>query len=114
MQILKIMKPDIIDPKALVFPKVPVNGLLELVRSLGYSKDEASIHGFRSSFADWVDERTSTKAAVREMALSHKVGDKVTQAYSRSELLELRQKLANDWANYCGSEPVSKVVKLRK
>jgi integrase len=113
VQILNLMKPDITDPKALVFPKVPVNGLLELFRSLGYAKDEASIHGFRSSFSDWCDETTNTKAAVRDLALSHKVHSEVVAAYSRSQLLDLRQKLADDWADYCGSAPVSKVVKLR-
>jgi integrase len=113
MQILKTMKPDITNSKALVFPKVPVNGLLELIRSLAYAKDEASIHGFRSSFSDWCDETTNAKPAVRDMALSHKVHSEVVAAYSRSELLDLRQKLANDWADYCGSAPVSKVVKLR-
>jgi integrase len=113
VKILKIMKPDIANQKAPVFPNVPVNGLLELIRSLGYAKDQASIHGFRSSFSDWCDEKTDTKAAVLGMALSHKIYSEVVAAYSRSELLELRQKLANDWAHYCGSEPIGKVVKLR-
>ena len=36
-------------------------------------------HGFRSTFADWCSDRTSTPAEVREMALAHAIGDKTEE-----------------------------------
>jgi integrase len=58
-------------------------------------------HGFRSSFRDWVAERTSFPSEVAELALAHKVGSAVEQAYRRSDQFERRRKLAAAWAEFC-------------
>ena len=47
---------------------------------------------------------------IAEMALAHKVSDKVEAAYRRGDLLEKRKRLAADWARYCFS-PVAKTAK---
>lgn len=62
-------------------------------------------HGFRSTFSDWVAERTAFPWEVREAALAHVKGDKVEAAYQRGDLFEKRQRLMNEWARYCGSDP---------
>jgi integrase len=74
----------------------------------------ATVHGFRSSFADWAAEQTDFPREVREMALAHAVGDRVEAAYRRGDLFEKRRQLAEAWAHYCeGEEPAeSKVVRL--
>ena len=61
---------------------------------------EAVPHGFRSSFRDWAAENTDASYAVMELALAHDVGNAVIQSYARSDLLERRRKLMEDWAMY--------------
>jgi integrase len=64
-------------------------------------ESEITIHGFRSSFRDWVSEETDHSPEVAEMALAHTVGNKVEKAYRRGNLLERRRRLMQDWENYC-------------
>ena len=59
-----------------------------------------TIHGIRSSFRDYVAEETATPWAVAELALAHRVGTSVEQAYYRTDLLDKRRKLMDDWAKY--------------
>jgi integrase len=63
----------------------------------------ATVHGFRSSFADWCAEQTDFPSEVREMALAHAVGDRVEAAYRRGDLFDKRRQLAEDWARFCAS-----------
>ena len=43
-------------------------------------KDQMTIHGFRSSFRDWVGDCTDFPREVAEAALAHVIGDKAEQA----------------------------------
>ena len=63
-----------------------------------------TVHGFRSSFRDWVSEETDHSPEVAEMALAHTIGNKVEQAYRRGNLLERRRHLMQDWESYCNSK----------
>jgi len=60
-------------------------------------------HGFRSTFRDWVSEESEYSRELAEMALAHKISNKVEAAYRRGNLLKKRFDLMNDWANYCYS-----------
>jgi integrase len=60
----------------------------------------ATVHGFRSTFRDWISEHTNHPSEVAEMALAHAVGDKVEAAYRRGDLFEKRVALMADWANF--------------
>lgn len=51
-------------------------------------KEDATTHGFRSSFRDWASEETSFDGNACEMALAHKVSDDVEAAYRRGGLLK--------------------------
>jgi integrase len=62
---------------------------------------DLAVHGFRSSFSDWVAESTSFLSEVREMRLGHAAGDKVEAAYRRDDLFEKRRQLAERWAQFC-------------
>jgi integrase len=78
---------------------------------------DATVHGFRSSFRDWCEERTSFPAPVYEQALAHKVGSAVERAYRRTTLFEQRAKLMEMWSQFCSAPatPAGKVVvPLRK
>jgi integrase len=76
--------------------------MLSLLVRMGYS--EITVHGFRSTFKDWASEQTTFQNEVSEMALAHKIENKVEAAYRRSELLDKRRKLMEAWAAYCGRD----------
>ena len=60
-------------------------------------------HGFRASFRTWVEEQTETPFEVKESALGHKVDAGVVGAYQRSDRLEKRRTLMNEWAAFISS-----------
>lgn len=62
------------------------------------------VHGFRSSFRDFVSEMTEHRSEVAEMALAHAIPSKTEAAYRRGDLLEPRRTLMKDWENYCLSQ----------
>jgi len=72
-------------------------------------------HGFRSTFTDWVAERTSYPSEVREMALAHAIGNETEAAYRRGDLFDKRRNLMQDWSRFLNSAPdkVKNVVPLR-
>lgn len=59
-----------------------------------------TVHGLRSTFKTWVQDTQSCSYEVSETALGHKIGSKVERSYARSDLLELRRKAMQDWADY--------------
>jgi integrase len=72
----------------------------------------ATVHGFRSTFRDWVGEHTNFPRELAEMALAHRtfqgddgreVGSKTEEAYRRGDMLEKRRRLMADWARFCGT-----------
>jgi integrase len=65
------------------------------------SRDDITVHGFRSCFRDWAAETTSYAREVAEAALAHTLSDKVEAAYRRGDLLAKRARLMDDWAAYC-------------
>lgn len=58
-------------------------------------------HGFRSTFRDWVSERTSYPGDMAEMALAHAISDKVEAAYRRGDMIDKRRQMMSDWAKFC-------------
>lgn len=63
------------------------------------------LHGFRSSFSSWCADHEKNPET-REACLHHSLGGRVTLAYQRSNLLELRRELLQEWADYVtGREP---------
>jgi len=71
-----------------------------------------TVHGFRSTFRDWVSEETSHSPEVAEMALAHTIKNKVEAAYRRKDLLERRRILMKDWLDFCNSERFNNVATL--
>jgi integrase len=74
---------------------------------------DATVHGFRSSFRDWVSEETNHPSEVAEMALAHAIGNKVEAAYRRKDLLEKRRLLMSEWATYCNTLLPNNVTQLK-
>jgi len=73
-----------------------------------------TVHGFRSSFRDWAGNVSSFPREVVETALAHVIGDQTEQAYRRSDALDKRRKLMEDWAAYCEPKTNANVVHIRK
>ncbi len=76
--------------------------------------DDATIHGFRSSFRDWAGHETAFSREVCEQALSHRLGDSAELAYRRGDFLEKRRILMEQWASFCEPTPRENVVAFRK
>ena len=75
--------------------------------------ENATVHGFRSSFRDWAGNETVYPRELIETALAHVIGDKAEQAYRRSDALEKRRKLMEAWAAYC-ERATGNVVQIGK
>ena len=84
----------------LVFPGGGGSPLPEekLCRLLQDRNIAAVPHDVRSTFRDWAAEETNHPREVVEAALAHTVHSKVEAAYARSDLLERRRRLMNEWA----------------
>lgn len=86
----------------LIFPAARGGALSDMTLSavLRRLKVPAVPHGFRSTFRDWVSERTSFPGDMAEAALAHTIGDKVEAAYRRGDMLAKRYKMMNAWAEF--------------
>ncbi|MFM9938658.1 MAG: tyrosine-type recombinase/integrase [Hyphomicrobiaceae bacterium] len=60
----------------------------------------ATPHGMRSSFRDFVGNRTSYPRELAEHALAHRIGDAAEQAYRREDALERRRPMMEAWAQF--------------
>ncbi|MCR6477808.1 integrase arm-type DNA-binding domain-containing protein [Variovorax sp. ZS18.2.2] len=59
-----------------------------------------TMHGFRATFRTWGMDNTQYPAEMLEFALAHLVGDQTVRAYARSDMVEKRRQLMEDWAAY--------------
>jgi integrase len=77
------------------------------------SKRPAVPHGLRSTFRDWVAERTTFPSDMAEVALAHKISNAVEASYRRGDMIEKRRRMMADWASFLIEEPKSaKVVRF--
>jgi integrase len=102
------------DGSGLVFPGTragrPLSDMTmsKLVKELGFAAD---VHGFRTSFRTWAQERTNFPREVAEAALAHVVKDKAEAAYARSDMFEKRRKMMESWAGYLAARS-AEVIRL--
>jgi len=113
MKILKVLHDGRISDS--VFPNLtngkPLSnaGMSSVLKRMG--RTDITVHGFRSTFRDWVAEKTNTPERIAESALAHRLKDASEAAYQRGDLIEKRQALMTNWANYCYPTK-DKIVKL--
>jgi hypothetical protein len=86
-------------------PGQPLSNMafLMLLRRMG--RGDLTTHGFRSSFRDWVAERTNFPSEVAELALAHAIRNPVEAAYRRGDMFEKRCRLMQQWATFCTTAP---------
>ncbi len=70
--------------------------MLDLLNKL---RPRYTVQGFRSSFADWAAEHDCPRE-LRELALSHSVGNAVAQAYRRSKRVNSRREMMSAWSDF--------------
>lgn len=77
------------------------------------SKRPAVPHGLRSTFRDWVAERTNFPGEMAEVALAHKISNSVEASYRRGDMIEKRRRMMQEWARYITPTPkAAQVVRL--
>jgi integrase len=92
----------------LVFPSITLKKMSDstiskLMREMREKKEfegEGVPHGFRSTFRVWCLEQTTYSSELAELSLMHEVGDSVYKAYQRSDGLERRRAIMQDWSKF--------------
>jgi integrase len=87
-------------------------GAVALRRILHRMGCAGTVHGARSSFCSWAASATDHPREIAEAALAHLVGSEVERAYQRSDVLERRRRLMDDWAAFL-ARPAAEIVPLR-
>ena len=72
--------------------------MLKVIRDMEIR--ETTVHGFRSSFTDWVAEATDFPKEVADKALAHKVSNAVEAAYRRTDFFDKRRVLMELWGAF--------------
>ena len=85
----------------LVFPSPTGRPISDATMSKLCKEDNVGCvpHGMRSSFRDWCGE-TGVNREVAERALGHEIRNAVEKAYARTDLLERRRQLMENWSQY--------------
>lgn len=91
--------------------KLSSMAMLMMVRRLSLG---ITVHGFRSTFRDWVSEETEYSPELAEMALAHTIGNKVEAAYRRGNLIERRKGMMMHWESYCQGNDIQNIQTIRR
>ena len=78
------------------------------------NKRPAVPHGLRSTFRDWVAERTNYPGEMAEVALAHRISSAVEAAYRRGDMVEKRRRMMTAWAGFLDGQKGADVVRLAK
>lgn len=76
------------------------NGVRTALRSLGYSNEEVTPHGFRATARTILDEILGFRVDYIEQQLAHAVKDTNGRAYNRTKYLPERKEMMQAWADY--------------
>jgi integrase len=104
-------------PSGKALSDMTLSQLMRRMRERGELTVEAVPHGFRSSFRDWAAEQTNYPDEMRKIASGHTVSDAVKKAYERTDLLDKRRNLMNEWGQFLDQpsiKPSNKVTKLMR
>jgi integrase len=103
-----------------VFPSVRTNDkpisentINAALRGMGYTKDQMTGHGFRTTASTLLHER-GFDSDVIERQLAHTEGNKTKAAYNRAAHLPERRKMMQAWADYLSKLRVAAEKESRK
>ena len=94
--------PRIAGEQTLVFPNGRGTELSDTALSKTFKQIAPgfTVHGWRSTFKVWAQERTDYADEISECALAHVSSDKTRAAYARSDLFDRRRKLMTEWVQF--------------
>jgi integrase len=87
-----------------------INGAL---RTLGYSHDDMTGHGFRSMASTLLNEQGCWTADAIERQLAHREDNHVRAAYNYAEYLSERRRMMQAWADYLDELRLNKNQTIR-
>lgn len=91
------------------------NGVLTAIRTMGFSKEQMSGHGFRAAARTMLDEVLNQRVELIEHQMAHAVRDPLGRAYNRTKFLEPRRAMMQLWADYIdGLKADAKVLPLQR
>lgn len=76
------------------------NAVLVALRTMGFSKEQMTGHGFRATARTLLDEILNARVDLIEHQLGHAVRDPNGRAYNRTSHLPDRRKMMQQWADY--------------
>ena len=76
------------------------NGAMLVFLKKRFFKYKTTVHGFRSTFRTWAEEQGIYQHYAIKFSQAQQLPDKVEKAYMRSNLLEQRKTIMNDWEQY--------------
>jgi integrase len=79
------------------------NTMNQALKTLGYSGEVQTIHGFRATFRTMGAERLDEQDRLLEACLAHAPTDPLGRSYNRAGFLDQRRALMQRWADYLDS-----------
>ena len=76
------------------------NGVRTALRTMGYTNDQMTAHGFRAMARTILDEHLNFRPDFIEHQLAHAVRDPNGRAYNRTKYLPQRKEMMQKWADY--------------
>ena len=76
------------------------NAVRVALRSMGYSNEQHTPHGFRAMARTLLDESLRERIEIVEMQLAHTVRDTHGKAYNRTSFIEDRTAMMQRWADF--------------
>jgi integrase len=77
--------------------------LTKILRDAAIASDTAgrtaTVHGFRSSFRDWASKHAYPRD-LAERVLAHTIKDATEATYHRTDLLDQRRSMMDEWAKW--------------
>jgi len=78
----------------------PLSNMAMLMLLRGMRDDGVTVHGFRSAFSTWAREQTDYPREIVEACLAHASGDAVEMAYLRTDFIDKRRALMEEWGAF--------------
>jgi integrase len=105
---------------ALVFPgerrrdkPMSENSLRVALMAMGFPSTEHTAHGFRASARTMLAERLGIDPLVIEAQLAHTVKDSLGTAYNRTQYVQQRVEMMQQWSDYCDTLAAGNVFDLQ-
>jgi integrase len=78
---------------------IPENTIVAAIRSMGYTDEQMTAHGFRTTASTNLNEQGWNSDLI-ELSLAHVDGYSVRAAYNRAERLAERREMMQAWADW--------------